>query len=220
MSLERFINNIKEIDYTDLTSWPFWLKILVIMLIGLAVIGGTFTYLHTTKLKQVREGEIKEEKLKKEYLDKRKKSISLPLYRTQMEEIKDRFAVLLQQLPNKAEIPSLLTDISQAGTENGLEFKRFRPKKEITKDFFVDVPIQIKASGSYHQLATFVSDIANFQRIVTLGDFKMVRNTASDKSSMDQPPLVFDAEVITYRYQEEALAPAPEEGGPKERVTK
>ena len=220
-TIDNLISSVKEIDYADLSSWPFWLKIVAALLIGVGIIGGTYAYLYTSKIKAIQVGEAKEARLKKEFLEKRKQSISLPLYEQQMVEIKQRFAVLLQQLPNKTEIPALLTDISEAGVENGLEFKRFRPKEERKQDFFVTVPIQIKASGSYHQLASFVSDIANFQRIVTLGDFKLTRDSGNDKASLDQPPLIFDADVITYHYQQSALdEPSADGDKKKQRIQK
>ena len=88
-----------------------------------------------------------------------------------MVEIKERFGVVLRQLPDKTEVPALLVDISQAGLARGLKFEQFKPEKAQTKEFYNMLPISIQVLGTYHQLAEFISDLAGLPRIVTVGDF-------------------------------------------------
>ena len=126
------------------------------------------------------------------------------------------FGTLLRQLPNKTEVPNLLVDITQAGLGRGLNFVLFKPEKEKPQEFYAELPINIKVTGSYHELGQFVSDLAALPRIVTIGNIDIV---ADAKTSL----LNMSAVARTFRYLEpeeiEALKPktgkpgAPAAGG-------
>src|SRR6202044_3921739 len=111
-----------------------------------------------------------EQQLRQEFRTKHAKAVNLDLYKQQLKDIERSFGALLRQLPGKTEVPNLLVDISQTGLAAGLDEQLFQPSPEVKKDFYAELPIKIRLSGGYHQLAQFVSGIAALPRIVTLGD--------------------------------------------------
>ena len=122
----------------------------------------------------------------------------LDLYKQQLKDIERSFGALLRQLPGKTEVPNLLVDISQTGLSAGLEEKLFQPQGEVKKDFYAELPIRIRLTGSYHQFGQFVSGIAALPRIVTLHDIEI---RSENKDAYDQLSLELTAK--TYRYLDE-----------------
>jgi type IV pilus assembly protein PilO len=110
------------------------------------------------------------------------------------------FGALLRQLPETTEVESLLVDVSQTGLASGLEIKKFKPSAEEKKGFYAELPIALEVSGSYHQLATFISGIAALPRIVTISDLKL---EPFDKEEEDSAKLKMSATAKTYRYLQE-----------------
>lgn len=200
MALQDYIESLQETDFSELSSWPYWLKVLSSFLVGVALLYGGYRLFYQPKLERLKSAQAQEVKLKKEFAEKQKLVANLPAYERQMVEIEARFKTVLRQLPNKNEVPALLTDISQVGKERGLEFRRFKPSKAMLKDFYVELPIEIEAFGTYHQLASFVSDIANFQRVVVIGDLDMQRTTFREDNdiAIEDIPLTFKANLFTY----------------------
>jgi len=139
-----------------------------------------------------------EQQLRNEFKTKHAKAVNLDLYKQQLKDIERSFGALLRQLPGKTEVPSLLVDISQTGLSAGLEEKLFQPQPEQKKDFYAELPIRIRLTGSYHQFGQFVSGIAALPRIVTLHDIQI--NTAS-RDAYDNLSLELTAK--TYRYLDE-----------------
>ena len=133
--------------------------------------------------------------------DRQRKAANFDAYRTQLAEIERDFGAMLRQLPGKTEVPSLLVDISQTAAGAGLEEQLFQPTGEIQKDFYAELPIKLRYTGSYHELGNFVSGIAALPRIVTLHDITIHRG---DKASPDE--LTFDVTAKTYRYLDEEAA--------------
>jgi type IV pilus assembly protein PilO len=163
-----------------------------------------YQLLYSPNQSRLESAEAQEVTLKTEFETKQQLVANLPAYKLQMLEIQDRFDALLKQLPNQTEVPALLTDISQVGKERGLEFRRFKPLQANQKDFYVELPIEIDASGTYHQLASFVSDIANFERVVTIGNVEMQRTEFKQDADLaiENIPLTFKAILHTYHYNE------------------
>jgi type IV pilus assembly protein PilO len=145
---------------------------------------------------QRREGE--ERTLREEFRTKHSKAVNLELYKQQLKDIERSFGALLRQLPGKTEVPNLLVDISQTGLSAGLEEKLFQPLPEQKKDFYAELPIKIRLSGSYHQFGEFVSGIAALPRIVTLHDIEI---KPEGKDAYDQ--LTLELTAKTYRYLDE-----------------
>ena len=136
-----------------------------------------------------------EVKLKTQYTDKKAKAINFELYVQQLNEVEQSFGALVKQLPNRSEIDALLTDINQAGLGRGLQFELFRPApQEKMAEFYAELPIRIRITGTYHDMGAFASDIAQLPRIVTLNDLVI---------SNDKGTLVLEGDAKTFRYLDE-----------------
>jgi type IV pilus assembly protein PilO len=158
----------------------------------LAAIGlGWFLYWNG-QLEELALGEQEEEKLKEAYKSKIRQAVNLDALRKQKEEVGEYVASLEKQLPSKAEMDALLTDINQAGVGRGLQFELFRPGQVVVKDYYAELPITIKISGSYHDVGAFTGDIANLPRIVTLNNLSL--------STVKDNLLTLDAVAKTFRY--------------------
>mgnify|MGYP000876489313 CR=1 FL=1 len=145
---------------------------------------------------------INELKLREEFVVKKKQAVNLDLYIQQLNEIDRSFGALLKQLPNKSEVESLLVEINQAGMGRGLQFELFKPGAEQIKDFYAELPINVRLTGTYHDFGAFAGDIGKLSRIVTLNNVAIVINPQSKDGT-----LVMDAITKTFRYlDEEELA--------------
>jgi type IV pilus assembly protein PilO len=141
-------------------------------------------------------------KLREEFVVKKKQAVNLDLYIQQLNEIDRSFGALLKQLPNKSEVESLLVEINQAGMGRGLQFELFKPGAEQIKDFYAELPINVRLTGTYHDFGAFAGDIGKLSRIVTLNNVAIVINPQSKDGT-----LVMDAITKTFRYlDEEELA--------------
>ena len=138
-----------------------------------------------------------ETKLRDDFLSKKRQSVNLDLYVQQLNEIDRSFGALLKQLPNKAEVESLLIEINQSGMGRGLQFELFKPSPEIVKDFYAELPISVKLTGNYHDFGAFAADIGRLSRIVTLNNVAITPN-AKDGT------LTMDAVTKTFRYLDES----------------
>ena len=124
--------------------------------------------------------------------------MNLDLYRQQLREIDSSFGALLKQLPNKSQMDALLVDINQAGLGRGLQFELFKPApQETMKDFYAELPVSVRVTGSYHDMGQFASDIAQLSRIVTLNDI------AINPAGKDGSVLAMDTSAKTFRYLDE-----------------
>ncbi|WP_395823874.1 type 4a pilus biogenesis protein PilO [Collimonas sp.] len=137
-------------------------------------------------------GEQKEVQLKEQYKSKIQQAINLAALRKQKEQVAESVVSLEKQLPSKAEMDALLSDINQAGLGRGLQFELFKPGQVVVKDYYAELPINIKVTGSYHDVGSFASDIANLPRIVTLNNMSLA--TGKDGT------LSLDAIAKTFRY--------------------
>ncbi|TDJ62863.1 MAG: pilus assembly protein PilO [Proteobacteria bacterium] len=190
------LDDLKNIDFNNIASWPLPIKIGGIAIVGTLIIAAGFWFIIRDELDDLAQRQDQEVKLKERYRSKAALAVNLAAYKTQMEEMRQTFGSLLRQLPDTTEVPDLLIDITQAGLGQGLEFVLFKPEKERPKEFYAELPISIKVTGSYHELANFVSDVAALPRIVTFGDITI----ASDKKS---GKLLMSAKAKTYRYLDE-----------------
>jgi len=176
-------------------------------LLGLLLAGWWFDW--SAQLEELDAKQKQEVALKDEFLNKKKQSVNLEEYRKQLAEIDRSFGTLLKQLPNKEGMESLLIDINQAGLGRGLQFELFKPGSETVRDFYAELPIQLRVTGSYHDLGQFAGDVAKLSRIVTLTELSL--------SSGQGGVLNMDAVATTYRYldaEEMArLRPAKGKGG-------
>ncbi len=189
---------LKGLDVNDVGRWPLVFRAAVIAIVFVVVIGlGVYWFIIEDKAPQLQRAEKEETDLRVNFESKQRKAANLEEYKAQYKQMVNSFGTMLRQLPGETEIPSLIVDISQTGLAAGLQEKLFQPQAEIPKDFYAEKPIRIRLSGSYHEIAKFVSGIASLPRIVTLHDI----NITSRGDSFDE--LSIDVLAKTYRYLDE-----------------
>jgi type IV pilus assembly protein PilO len=165
--------DVSELNFENIGSWPLLVKLAAwILAFVLCVVAG-YAYIISDLRQELARVEVQEVDLKKEFEDKANKAANLEALRKQMVEMEESFGALVSQLPSDTEVPGLLEDITNKGIESGLDIKSIRLQPEQVKEFYVELPINIEVSGSYHDFGTFVSGIAGLPRIVTLHDFKI-----------------------------------------------
>jgi type IV pilus assembly protein PilO len=169
--------------------------VLLAILIGIPVAG--FFIDTQSQLDELEAGRTAEAKNKDEYLNKKRQAVNLDLHRQQLREIDTQFGALLRQLPDKSQMDALLVDINQAGLGRGLQFELFKPApQENARDFYAELPIQVKLMGTYHDMGAFASDVGQLSRIVTLNDVKI--DATKDGN------LTMEATARTFRYLDDA----------------
>lgn len=190
------IPSVNDIDFNESGEWPLIGKIVAGLLIFAVVWGGGYYFMIKDKRVELTQLEQTETELRASFEIKQSKAVNLEAYKEQMKEMELSFASMLQQLPRKSEVADLLVDISRTGLVNGLEFELFKPEEERPIDFYIELPITMRVTGSYHQFAEFISGIAALPRIVTLHNFKMGPLTSDGNMTMD-------ITAKTYRYFDE-----------------
>lgn len=184
--------NLSEInwDINAAGSWPTPAKIVVILIIStLVAIAGVY-FITVPQLDELEVLEKEEVNLKASFETKQKKAINLPDYRAQLDQIEASLGEMLKQMPTKAEVASLLVDISQTGLASGLEFKLFQPSAEVRKEFYSELPINIQVVGKYEELGLFVSGLASLPRIVTVHDVNMTPVGKEGKDGMTMSAII------------------------------
>ena len=144
-----------------------------------------------------------EETLLTEFKEKDSKLRNLELYKKQIEQMEETFGQLLRQLPKEHEIPSLIEDINYTGVSSGVEFQDIKVEKEVSQEFFIELPITIIGKGDYHAFGAFVSGLAALPRIVTVHDFEIKPVDSKDNKS-EIPVLTLELQARTYRYANQA----------------
>ena len=188
-------------------QWPLLPKLAAFgVAAALAVTAGWFLVL-SASADQLEHERSQEPKLKDEYRHKLAQAVNLNELRKQKSQVEEYVAQLEKQLPGKAEMDALLSDINQAGLGRGLQFELFRPGQVAVKDYYAELPIAIKVAGRYHDIGSFAADIANLSRIVTL------HNLVVQPPSNSGGVLAMEATARTYRY----LDPAEVEAQRKEK---
>ncbi|HAD30390.1 MULTISPECIES: type 4a pilus biogenesis protein PilO [unclassified Methylophaga] len=190
------IPSVNDIDFNESGEWPLIGKIVAGLLIFAVIWGAGYYFIIKDKRVELAQLEQTETELRTSFEIKQSKAVNLEAYKEQMKEMELSFASMLQQLPRKSEVADLLVDISRTGLVNGLEFELFKPEEERPIDFYIELPITMRVTGTYHQFAEFISGIAALPRIVTLHNFKMGPLTSDGNMTMD-------ITAKTYRYFDE-----------------
>ena len=186
------LDDIRRLNIREAGNWPLLPKAALLLAILLAIVAAGAVFDWKDQYEALDRAQQEESKLKEQYATKKAKAINYDIYVQQLKEIEQSFGALLKQLPNKAEMDALLTDINQAGLGRGLQFELFKPAaQEKLADFYAELPISVKISGSYHDMGAFASDVAQLPRIVTLNDV-VINN--------DKGLLRMDAVAKTFRY--------------------
>lgn len=201
MAIEDTLKSLREFDLNDLDldnigSWPVSILMLLWVLVFAGVLFLGYTY-HVEGLQQnLARAEQQEVDRKKEFEQKAFQAANLDAYKRQMTEMEDSFGALVSQLPSDTEVPGLLEDITNKGLANGLDIASIDLQDERAQEFYVELPIAIVASGSYHDLGSFVSSMASLPRIVTLHDFSIEMIYGGGDLRMNMI-------ARTYRYRDE-----------------
>lgn len=193
-AMDAVVRDFKSLDLNNLAAAGRPVKIVGIMLMCIAIAFGGYWFIIRGEVHQYAKLQTKEQSLKQLYLQKKALAVNLPAYKLQMTQMKQIFNVMLQQLPNRNQVPDLLVDITQAGLSRGLKFVLFKPNPEKPVDFYDELPISLTVKGTYHELGEFVSDLAALPRIVTV-DSISVQDTAKGSNL-----LTMSAVAKTYRY--------------------
>jgi type IV pilus assembly protein PilO len=211
IDFKEIAEDFKTLDPKDPGAWPLIPKIIILVGIfaALVLMAGWFGW--QGQLEELDTKRQEEVKLKEDWLKKKKEAINLDEYRNQLAEIERSFGALLRQLPNASEMESLLVDVNQAGLGRGLQFELFKPSAEVARDFYAELPITIKITGTYHDLGAFASDVAKLPRIVTLNNIDV---KPADKSA---EKLEMSTQARTFRYlgEEELAAKRKAKGAKK-----
>jgi type IV pilus assembly protein PilO len=195
----NWIEELQSLDPRDPGRWPLPVRAGVVVLgYLLLTILLIYFFVWDDERPELQQRENEEQTLRQEFKTKHSKAVNLDLYKQQLKDIERSFGALLRQLPGKTEVPNLLVDISQTGLSAGLEEKLFQPQAEVKKDFYAELPIRIRLTGSYHQFGQFVSGIAALPRIVTLHDIDI---KSDNRDAYDVLSLELTAK--TYRYLDE-----------------
>ena len=209
-------DQFKSVNWKDIGNAPAVPKILAMVLLLIAVVAaGWYAYWDGLN-EELAKAQATENTLKKEFIEKKKQAVNLPELKKQLVQVGQYVASLEKQLPSKAEMDALLTDINQSGLGRGLQFELFRPGSVSVKEYYAELPIAVRVTGSYHDLGAFASDIAQLSRIVTLNDISITQGAPG-------APLAMDTTAKTFRYldgeevasQRKAKAPAAKGGAKK-----
>jgi type IV pilus assembly protein PilO len=193
------IDELRSLDTNDPGRWPLPIRIGAVVIVFVAVVAfGVYTFVVKDEMPKLEAAQKEESDLRLQFEDRQRKAANFDAYRAQLAEIERDFGAMLRQLPGKTEVPSLLVDISQTGVGAGLDEVLWQPQVEVQKDFYAELPIKLRYTGSYHELGNFVSAIAALPRIVTLHDIQI--RPVGD-GSYDN--LTLDVTAKTYRYLDE-----------------
>ena len=192
------VNELQRyLDPKKIGSAPVLVKLGVLVVVLAAIVGASWYFDWQDQIDKIAREATKETGLRERFKAKKLEAINLPAYQKQLEDIEKSFGALLKQLPGKAEMDALLTDINQAGLGRGLQFELFRPAlAETRRDFYAELPITIRITGNYHDIGAFASDIGKLSRIVTLNDIGL--------APAAKGTLALDATAKTFRYLDES----------------
>ena len=193
INFNAIVEEFKRTNWQDPGTWHAAPKVLVLVGLLVAIPVAGFFADTQGQIEELERGQADEVKLKQDYLGKKRQAVNLDLHRQQLREIDTQFGALLRQLPNKSQMDALLVDINQAGLGRGLQFELFKPApQETLREFYAELPIQVKVGGNYHDMGAFASDVGQLSRIVTLNDVKI--DTSKDGN------LTMEVVARTFRY--------------------
>lgn len=189
------LSDLNNLDFNDLGRAPPAVKAILLGLLFVLIIGLGYYFDWSQGLASLDASRNEELTLREQYTQKKRLAYHYETYKKRLAETEQSLSALLRQLPNKSEMDALLTDINQVGVGRGLDFELFRPEVEAFTDFYATLPVTIKVVGGYHDIANFISDLAQLPRIVTVHNISLT--PAKDGN------LTLDTTLHTYRYLDE-----------------
>ena len=194
-ALQRFGDQFRNLNPNDPSVWPPVPRYALCVLVTVLVLAALWFVWLTNSNDELEAERAKEVTLKADYQKKVAQAANLELLKKQREQVQQYVTLLEKQLPSKAEMDALLSDINQAGLGRSLQFELFRPGQVVVKDYYAELPIAVRVTGRYHDMGAFVADVANLSRIVTLNNLAIT--PAKDGA------LTMDATARTFRYLDE-----------------
>ncbi len=195
IDFQQLAADFQGLDPNDPGQWPIAPRIAVFIGLLAAAVAAFWWFDWRDQITQLERVRSEEQQLRTDWTSKKRLAVNLDQYRRQLDEIDRQFGTLLKQLPNRAEMDSLLAEINQAGLGRGLQFELFKPGPDQVKDIYAEMPIDVTILGEYHDLGAFASDVAKMPRIVTLNNIAM--------ENQQDGGLKFTAKAVTYRYLDE-----------------
>ncbi|MGE8495582.1 type 4a pilus biogenesis protein PilO [Comamonas sp.] len=211
-ALQGFQRQFQNLDPKDPSIWPAAPRAALLVIIAGLVIGAGWWFYLSSFEEELTASQAQELKLKEDYKTRLRKAVNLDALRKQREQVLQYVTQLEKQLPSKAEMAALLSDINQAGIGRSLQFDLFKPGQTVVRDYYAELPITLKVNGKYHDIGFFAADVANLSRIVTLN------NIALAPASKDSATLALNATARTFRYldpqelQEQQAAKSKQKG--------
>jgi len=191
-SLRRVGDQFRDLNPNDPSVWPPLPRYGLYLLVAAAVVIGLWFVWLTNSNDELEAARAKEVKLRADYTKKVGQAANLELLKKQREQVQQYVILLEKQLPSKAEMDALLSDINQAGLGRSLQFELFRPGQVSVKDYYAELPISLRVTGQYHDMGAFAADVANLSRIVTLNNLSI--------TPQKDGGLTLDATARTFRY--------------------
>ena len=207
----NLIEQFQALDWREPGRWPLGIRVIVASFVFVvASFLFSMVLIYNTQMDEYEQVQTEQDQLWAEFEQKQHQAANFAAYRAQLKDMERSFGAMLRQLPGRTEVPNLLVDISQTGNGAGLEEKLFQPGAELKQDFYAELPIKIRLTGSYHEFGNFVSGIAALPRIVTLHDIQ-IQPELQKTAGTDQ--LVLDLTAKTYRYlEDDEMSPDSKKG--------
>jgi type IV pilus assembly protein PilO len=220
IELSGITDQFKNLNFKEPGQWALAPKILAWSLVAIAVVGAAYAAVLMGAHEELDNKRNMEPTLKADYRSKYMQAVNLAELQKQKLQVEEYVTQLEKQLPGKAEMDALLSDINQAGLGRGLQFELWRPGQVAVRDYYAELPIAIKVTGKYHDVGSFAADVANLSRIVTLHDMNIQQATSNDKKLDMSGQLVMEAVARTYRYLDPAEVAAARDAAKKAAAAK
>ena len=193
LDVERITAQFQGLNGRHPGLWPVLPRTATMLALFLAIILGGWGAYWSGLLDELEQGSQQEQQLRSQFADKLKQAVNLAALLRQKDLVLQHVKQLEKQLPSRAEMDALLSDINQAGVGRGAQLQLFKPGQVVVKDYYAELPIAVRVIGSYHDLGAFASDLANLPRIVTLNNLSI---QAHEKAGL----LAMEATAKTFRY--------------------
>jgi type IV pilus assembly protein PilO len=194
--LEQAGSQFRNLNFNEPGQWPLLPKAAAWIVAAVAALVAAWFLLLSSATEELDVARQQEPRLKEDYRGRLAQAVNLSELRKQKLQVQEYVTQLEKQLPGKAEMDALLSDINQAGLGRGLQFELFRPGQVQVKDYYAELPIAIRVSGRYHDIGSFAADVANLSRIVTLQNLNITPLQAKEGPGS----LSMEATARTYRY--------------------
>lgn len=205
------LSELRDLDYNNIYAWPTPVKAGAAVILFALIVGLVTWFFIMPVYEDIEQAESQEEQLLATFKEKQEKAANLDEYRQQLDEMREIYGAMLRQLPSKTEMPDLLVDISQTALASGIENELFRPGNETVREFYAELPIDLRMIGGYHNFGDFISGVASLPRIVILTMHDIALQPANQQDRPGQ--LVLEGTAKTYRYVEEDESLLQEETG-------